>query len=433
MMSFGQGCFFYALFATLTWQAFAYIKAENNDEYPGPRIIMLGPIGVGKSSLGNVLLGRDKQHKNSNDEGCFTVGNNENPVTTKTCAHPGTYLGKSNPVTIIDTPGFGEKGYEKEQGNIAQLVEILKNDVKWVHVFAIVMNEGRYTKEIHTMLTLFKDIFSNKFWKNVIFIVTKWNFAKANIEIRKQKNLTEESWANGRIESLGKNFPDIPAGVDENIQTVYIDSFYKESDNFQATKFKQYTDQLWKFANNIEPMHMKDIEKALTEIAKLEEEKKNLTIKAQSLAEQNNKLTNAISNEDKLKKSLAEKEIKLQECENKPTQTAGMSNGMIVLIAIICFVVGLFGAGLYQKFAGKQATYQDDETDDESNLVAKDLKEDNELKTFGEKDLTPSKQNDLESGNNFALGNESKTDTEAIVVKAIIENAQDKSIDPNSD
>ena len=33
-----------------------------------------------------------------------------------------------NPVTIIDTPGFGEKGYEKEQGNIAQLVEILKND-----------------------------------------------------------------------------------------------------------------------------------------------------------------------------------------------------------------------------------------------------------------------------------------------------------------
>ena len=77
------------------------VRSNHTKCIPSPRIIMLGPIGVGKSSLGNVLLGRDKQHKNSNDEGCFTVGNNENPVTTKTCAHPGTYLGKSKCATSM--------------------------------------------------------------------------------------------------------------------------------------------------------------------------------------------------------------------------------------------------------------------------------------------------------------------------------------------
>ena len=113
-------------------------------------------------------------------------------------------------VTVIDTPGFGDS-LENEENTIDELVDVLKNRVKHVHLFVIAFNgqSPRLTFSLKSMIRLFEKMFGNLFWNNVIFEVTKWHFDENSVQIRQLQGESEETWQNEWNQKFHSEF-DIP-------------------------------------------------------------------------------------------------------------------------------------------------------------------------------------------------------------------------------
>ena len=252
-------------------------KLDNEHLFPSPRIVIIGETGAGKSSLANVLLGRDAQYDGSHSQdGCFKVSWNTNDgkgLTTNTCHDVGYWLGNPNStnVTIIDTPGFGEK-MENEQQTIDTLVNVLKNEIKYIHAFVLTfkgINPPRKTRQLRTMLSIFEKMFGKDFWNHAIMEFTWWKYHPITVKKRTQQKKTEEAVTNHYNKMLQRmlNLPD-----SQTLPAVFIDSHYDRNITLENSKFKEYTNDLLKFAQDRGPFECKDIEIAKTELAKLYED-----------------------------------------------------------------------------------------------------------------------------------------------------------------
>ena len=254
----------------------AKVSVTNEEVYPSPRIVILGAMGAGKSSLANVLVGRSYVFDGSGfADGCFKVTglNGGGSVTKGTCADAGQWLGNrsSESFTVVDTPGFGDALADEEE-TIDGLIRALRDDVKFVHAFVIAFKQqdNRMTASLRSMIGLFQKMFGDAFWANAVLEATHWSHHPRNEEHRTREQrppLTEARWAASHNELLSEEF-----GVRRPIPAVFIDTFHTNSSAVERHKFEQNAGKLWRFAAEREPFECKDIRRALTEIRELRED-----------------------------------------------------------------------------------------------------------------------------------------------------------------
>ena len=120
--------------------------------------------------------------------------------TKATCPKSGNYLGNGQSFTVVDTPGFGD---DQESKTLDDMVKVLRNDLRFVHVFVIMFNgqKPRLDESLKVTIKLLEDLFGPSFWPNVVIGVSRWAYYDDAIEERKEKGETEDIW----IERLRNN------------------------------------------------------------------------------------------------------------------------------------------------------------------------------------------------------------------------------------
>jgi GTP-binding protein EngB required for normal cell division len=113
---------------------------------PHYKVVMLGATGVGKSSVANSMLNKEKFVTSASSSSCTKMLQKETGVEEK----------YRLPFDFIDVPGFGDSDGQDPQ--IMQMILSGLQAEKFINAFVVVLNgtNHRYDMQTFNMLKVFK-------------------------------------------------------------------------------------------------------------------------------------------------------------------------------------------------------------------------------------------------------------------------------------
>lgn len=245
-------------------------SAEAGAGGDAPTICLIGPTGTGKSSTGNTFF----RWQNEKDEvKFFRIGAEMTSTTHKTTAKTYPWRGSGQMVRCVDTPGLCDtEGRDRE--HVASMVDVLRDDVKYVNAFLILFN-GQDTKlnaHLKDMLIIFRDTFGEEFLKNVMLGFTHWEYdRKARVKRKKNNSSNEQkaSMMNKELRAtLGHTF-DCPCVFLDNQINQFDDTelqdLYDDELDSVMTEFHAEIDKVFAFLRTALPFHCQNIEAAVAD------------------------------------------------------------------------------------------------------------------------------------------------------------------------